>query len=85
MLHSLTRTKDYIHFPSRRARFPCDGDSDCDSLFHANFQGVKVSVINHTFHLNNIHKYSSYMKENTTRLHYKDQLVNVLGNDRCLI
>jgi hypothetical protein len=35
--------------------------------------------------LNNTYKFSSYLIENTTHLHYKDQLVNVVkGNNRCL-
>jgi hypothetical protein len=40
--------------------------------------------LKHELRLNNIKKLSPYFKENTNRLHYKDQLLNAIwGNNRC--
>jgi hypothetical protein len=41
-------------------------------------QNSDVSIQFFEAHLNNVQKFSSYIKQNTTRLHYKDQLVNVV-------
>jgi hypothetical protein len=46
-----------------------------------NMQSNLIHLINplkHEVHLNNIYKFSSYFKENTMRLHYKDQMVNIV-------